>query len=339
MADKPTYEELEHIIETLKEEVSRYKRAYSEVSETSSRYKTILEGAVDAIVVVNDKGNIIEWPVQAELICGWSRNEILGKPIFKIMPRKYRDRHKVLFREVLDGNRGRVFGKRIEASVLTKDTHEVPVQLSVTLNQTDNCREVTLFMHDITERKKTEKLLRHMSITDELTGVFNRRGFMTLADKQLKQACRAEKSIFLLYADFDNMKWLNDNRGHRIGDAALIETANILKNTFRQADLIGRVGGDEFVVLLSPSAGVKDESGAIARLDDNIARFNADPEKRFQIMISTGMVRYDPDQPCSIEDLMSRADNLMYANKKWRKKQRSGLFKDIDSKQQSLFKK
>jgi diguanylate cyclase (GGDEF)-like protein len=86
-------------------------------------------------------------------------------------------------------------------------------------------------------------------LTDELTGLYNRRGFFVSAQQQLKLANRYNKGIFIFSADLDDLKIINDNFGHKTGDSALVETANILKKTFRESDIIARIGGDEFVIL------------------------------------------------------------------------------------------
>ncbi len=99
------------------------------------------------------------------------------------------------------------------------------------------------------ERKQTEKVIQNLSITDELTSLLNRRGFFTLAEQQIKIARRTGREMVLLFADLDKLKWINDTWGHAEGDRALCEVGKILKNTFRESDIIARIGGDEFVML------------------------------------------------------------------------------------------
>ena len=108
---------------------------------------------------------------------------------------------------------------------------------------------IALILNDITESKQLEERLSAMSITDELTGLFNRRGFFTLSDQQLKIAERTKKNLLLFFVDLDKMKQINDQWGHPEGDKALIKVADILKETFRKSDILGRMGGDEFAVL------------------------------------------------------------------------------------------
>jgi diguanylate cyclase (GGDEF)-like protein/PAS domain S-box-containing protein len=327
MVSKPSYNDLEQRIAELESELKGQQQKIVRLERSRDRLKTVLESATHAIVVVNDRGRIVEWPSQAELLCGWHRDDIIGKPIFSIMPSRYRNKHQGLLEKVLNGEHGHNFGKRIETTILYKDELEVPVELAVSLSKVGDRQEFNLFMHDITERKNYEAQLRKISITDELTGLFNRRGFMTMADQQLKIAHRNKDNIFLMFADFDNMKWINDTLGHQIGDNALIETAAILRNTFRETDLIGRAGGDEFVVLMTDRDGNNTGENVLDRLENNISAANNRPERKYKIMLSMGTVFYDHNRSCTIDDLMIKADKLMYRQKK--EKKTAGLYSHV----------
>jgi diguanylate cyclase (GGDEF)-like protein len=172
---------------------------------------------------------------------------------------------------------------------------------------------------NITEQKLLEEKLLAASVTDDLTGIFNRRGFLTMADTRVKMADRANEDLFLLYADLDNMKWINDQLRHKTGDNALRETADLLRSTFRKSDIIGRLGGDEFAVLLADKPGTDSEDSVVERFEKNIRALNSQPGRSYQLSISVGVTKYDSRLPCSIEDLMSRADSLMYECKKRKK--------------------
>jgi diguanylate cyclase (GGDEF)-like protein/PAS domain S-box-containing protein len=175
---------------------------------------------------------------------------------------------------------------------------------------------------DITERKRMEEQLYVLSITDVLTGLYNRRGFITLAQQQLKIAKRQRKGMFLLCADLDDFKEINDAFGHNTGDLALIETADILKDTFRDSDIIARIGGDEFVVLqLEDTASTSEILGS--RLQKNLEISNAKNDRAYTLLLSTGTAYCEPESICSIDELLVKADRLMYQEKKMRR--RSGL--------------
>ena len=104
---------------------------------------------------------------------------------------------------------------------------------------------------DISERKQSEELFKSLSMIDDLTGLYNRRGFLTLAAKQLKLSFRMSMGVTVLFADLNRLKWINDNLGHLEGDSALIDAARIMKETFRESDIVGRIGGDEFAVFMA----------------------------------------------------------------------------------------
>ena len=168
------------------------------------------------------------------------------------------------------------------------------------------------------ERNRLNQQLKSISITDELTGLYNRRGFLMLARKQLELAARMDKTMWLLYMDVDNMKWINDNLGHNEGDNALRNIANILKHTFRDSDILARIGGDEFAVVALEDA----KTGAdrmISRISVDIANFNAKENKPYQLSVSIGTVPCDTKPDCDISMLLSTADKLMYEQKMARK--------------------
>lgn len=161
------------------------------------------------------------------------------------------------------------------------------------------------------ERHRLRRELRAMSLTDELTGLLNRRGFLFLAQQQMKIAERSKREMLLLFADLDNIKWINDTFGHHEGDSVLIETAKILKKTFRYSDIIARIGGDEFVAL----AGLirKDNPVSITnRLQKIIEEHNKKIKRSYKLSISVGIANSDPRYPCSIAKLITRADRSMY---------------------------
>ena len=170
--------------------------------------------------------------------------------------------------------------------------------------------------YDIHDRKTIEKTLEIMSTTDELTGLLNRRGFFTLAKQQVKLANRDSKKLLLLYMDLDGLKKINDTIGHSEGDLALVEAATVLKEIFRESDIIGRLGGDEFAVLLFEPISFSDEQAIFTRLSETVRERNARPGRLYTLELSAGIKSYDPEHPCSLSELISRADTLMYKEKR-----------------------
>jgi len=208
-----------------------------------------------------------------------------------------------------------------ERKILTKNGKEIPVLKSVERMQIGSKNLLVESFVDISQRKEMEEALKksqlqleELAITDELTGLYNRRGFMALSQKQLQIANRTKKELFLLYADLDNMKGINDKLGHQNGDLALQDTGKILKRFCRESDIISRIGGDEFAVLLT---GSDNETVIVKRLEQEIKTFNDNSERQYSISISIGVTSCHPDSEiCEISQFMSQADNRMYEAKK-----------------------
>lgn len=156
------------------------------------------------------------------------------------------------------------------------------------------------------------------AITDELTGIYNRKGFYTLASHLLKLAKRNKQGMFLLYADLDDLKAINDSRGHKEGDLLISETAALLKANFRESDIIARIGGDEFVVFPVGSSGDSDQLIS-DRLEQAIADHNSRSDVKQRISLSWGTAFFTPEAPCCVDDLLAEADNAMYGMKKGKK--------------------
>src|SRR5712664_4081760 len=136
-----------------------------------------------------------------------------------------------------------------------------------------------------------DRELRHLALTDELTCLYNRRGFFAAAAHQLKMASRNAQSLLLLYCDLDNLKMINDSFGHQEGDMALIRAADALEQAFRASDILARLGGDEFVVLATVTSG-KTEELVLRRLEKNLKELNAE-ETRYGLSLSIGVARFD----------------------------------------------
>jgi diguanylate cyclase (GGDEF)-like protein len=163
-----------------------------------------------------------------------------------------------------------------------------------------------------------QERLREMSNTDELTGLLNRRGFFAIAQQQMKVAKRVKGKLALMFADMDNFKSINDKWGHHKGDEALSAMADIFRRSFRDSDIIARISGDEFALLLLDTH--EEKTGVIfRRLQKNIEAFNTRSGAKFVLSLSIGMALYDCSQPASIDELLKLADKRMYEQKQLKK--------------------
>jgi len=171
----------------------------------------------------------------------------------------------------------------------------------------------------VSELEKANEHLRNISLTDGLTGLNNRRGFMILATGLLKFARRAGYSSCLIYVDLDSLKYINDTFGHTAGDMAITHFARILTDTFRDSDVIGRMGGDEFVALLI-DATESDIAGMQALLQSNVDAYNLQAESLQALSFSLGAIRIDPNSTITMEEFLSQADEAMFTHKQRRKR-------------------
>jgi diguanylate cyclase (GGDEF)-like protein len=178
---------------------------------------------------------------------------------------------------------------------------------------------------DVTEQRlaqerlaQTVETLRMLALLDELTGLHNRRGFTALAEQQFRMAQQAGRSLLIFFADLDELKAINDTHGHDAGDQALRDAARLLRATFRESDLLARIGGDEFVVLACDATRADADLFA-ARLQAALRAYNALARRGFTLSISTGATAYDPRVPEPLDALLARADAAMYRDKRLRR--------------------
>jgi diguanylate cyclase (GGDEF)-like protein/PAS domain S-box-containing protein len=220
----------------------------------------------------------------------------------------------------LKKNMGRlVKGEEIggnEYTMVTKDGTAFPALIHSAITTLPGGRRgFRSIIIDITERKQMEEQLRTMSIVDELTGLYNRRGFMALCQQQMLVAQRAMKCAALFFFDLDHMKWINDALGHQEGDKALADIAAVLKGSFRKSDIVGRMGGDEFAVFAVDAA--EEERGeTLERLRGTLDSRNESGARKYRLSVSVGVAHFNAENPTSLEELIGRADNLMYENKR-----------------------
>jgi two-component system, cell cycle response regulator len=169
-------------------------------------------------------------------------------------------------------------------------------------------------IHYAIERNAMLTQVHQLAVADELTGLYNRRGFMMLADHQRSLADRKGSSFGLVFIDVDRFKSINDTYGHEEGDRALKELAGLLQRTFRRSDVVARIGGDEFTILMIDI--LRDGVQIVVdRLQANVAAFNKEGRFPWRLSISVGVALYDAARPVALDALMASADQAMYQAK------------------------
>jgi diguanylate cyclase (GGDEF)-like protein/PAS domain S-box-containing protein len=309
----------ETFLQAIIRDVTERKRMEEATRESERRYRILFESAQEAILVM--QGMIfVDCNPGAERLLGCSRQEILGSTPFRFSP------------EVQpDGQRSEEKGTELVAKSIqlgpqrfewvhqALDGRRFYVDVSLSQFYIEGRSHLFVMERDITEQIRAQEELRALSLIDELTGLYNRRGFLTLARQQLKMAERMHRGLFLLFADLDDLKNINDTQGHSTGDQALKDVAQLMKDTFREPDILARMGGDEFVVLAIEGASAGNADILTSRLQNTLTSFNQKHRRPFQLSLSQGVVRHQPGRTIAIEELIAQADRLMYDKKRKKK--------------------
>jgi diguanylate cyclase (GGDEF)-like protein/PAS domain S-box-containing protein len=166
--------------------------------------------------------------------------------------------------------------------------------------------------------------LENLSLVDDLTGLYNRRGFLALARHQSRLALRNRTAFSIAFLDLDGLKQINDTLGHRAGDLALVEAAGLLKACFRTSDILARIGGDEFAVFVADA----NEKETTARIEERLYAHRITSDHPYQLSFSIGIVSSALQENPTIENLLTTADSLMYEQKRKKASLRNGVTAD-----------
>lgn len=214
--------------------------------------------------------------------------------------------------------------ERVPHAFLLKpfNARELHIAVEITLlrhrleqNLRDRNRELKT---ELMEHRRMQRRFEELAMVDELTGVYNRRGFYRLMEQQISIARRSGSNLVLGFFDLDNMKMINDAFGHEEGDRALVSAASVLRRIFRGSDLIARWGGDEFTVLMIDAE--NDVDGVLEnRIRSRVDEYNRENGAAYPLSFSWGLVACDPTSMNDIEAAIKRADETMYLRKNGKK--------------------
>ena len=304
-------------VEELNRFIAEQERISKALQESEAHFRTAFDYAAIGMALVSPKGRWLRVNRSLCDLLGFREDELLE---FDFQAITHRDDLGKDLAHIYRMLAGEILTCQLEKRYIHKHGHEVWALTSASLLRDAQGQPLHFIfqIEDITERKRAEAAIQTLSLVDELTELYNRRGFMAFSKQHLTSIQRTNKNLMVVYADLDGLKQINDTLGHKEGDRALIKTAEILKATFRSSDVIGRLGGDEFTVL----AAVESEEGverAIARLEYEIHNHNSLSTAPYRLSISVGYAFLAADEKRSVEDLMAQADKAMYENKRKRK--------------------
>ena len=285
------------------------------LQKSEERFRTVSETVPDAIIMVDAAAKVRYWNRAAERILGYTPNEAIGKSVHEwLAPPRFRDKAAIGMSIFSATGNGDIIGKTLELSAIRKDGVEIPIELSVASMPLGAERHAVAILRDITERQRTDELLRRMARYDNLTGLANRAVFVETLQQAIARAHRGRESFAVLYLDLDHFKDINDTLGHPIGDLLLKSVAERLRMSIRETDTVARFGGDEFA-LIETGVAKPVEAAALA---DKILKALSEPFSILGNVIrsgaSIGIAVYGVDSP-DAESLLSHADVALYRAK------------------------
>ncbi len=294
-------------------------RTLSLLKENEYKYQTMLESIDDSIYVVDTNYNYcyinslhLHRLGQTEEIIGKGYGEFHSSEETKLFIEK-------MNKAVNTGKSATYTHKSFREGRYFMQTY------SPFSNESGEITKVTITSKEVTKIKKMEELMKKASMTDEMTGLHNRRGFFALAEHNFKMIKRSNNRSYLLYVDMDNLKKINDHYGHNEGDAAIVTASNILKATYRDTDIIARVGGDEFIIFPVETSEDSYES-IVSRLQRNLDIYNTSSNLDYELSLSVGIALINTESLCNIDELIAQADKLMYESKLNKKQNHSSVY-------------
>lgn len=290
-------------------DITEIRKTELQLRETQPLYQSIVELSPDAIVLSSLEGAILDFNEKALKLFDYERKEaVLGQWIGSFVdPFEQKEMEVLLLDAIQKGEQlysevtlvrsdGSTFLGEVSAKLLGSINGEKPLLM--------------IFARDITERRATEDQLRALSVTDALTRLFNRRGITLAAEQELRHAKRTGGALTVMFMDLNGMKRINDTYGHDMGDSVLVSVAQSLRETFRDSDIIGRMGGDEFVVVALHAA-IDTVQPMINRLRQKLRGC----DYPFEVSLACGAVEYSPEKDLSFTQLLKLADGEMYKDK------------------------
>lgn len=289
-----------------------------ELEARERRYRALIEHAREIVYTLDLTGRLTSLNRAGQQLLGCSEAEACTMRVTDFVPLSRQAAVQALIeRSVRDRQ-----GITTELEIITRNGEQRVIEVSTQLVERDGAPvEIQGIARDVTERRARELALQSLTIVDDLTGLYNRRGFLTLAERHLKLANRKKVGLFLLFADLDGLKQINDTFGHLEGDRALVAAAQILRRSFRSADIIARLGGDEFTVFPLEAADWSADL-LLGRLDEQVRAYNETHSDRgYALTLSVGVARFEPGSAQTIDQLLDRADQELYEQRR-RKRRR-----------------
>lgn len=287
-------------------------------------YRLAFDHAPIGIAVLDAVGTIERVNERLAQTLGLLADEVRGQPVSRFVHPDDREQQSKYRTRLLAGHISRC---QVEERFLHSSGTVVPTLVTISLARSPEGRPRHFIQHvlDVTAAKRASasirahaEELRALALLDELTELYNRRGFFEMGQQLLEEAQLLQRPAVVVVADLDGLKAINDELGHEAGDAALEEAAEVLRDSLREADVVGRVGGDEFAAVAMADPGATGQS-IRERLYAVMEARNQSSGRRYPVAFSVGIEVWRPGEPKALDVVMQRADAKMYEEKRRRK--------------------
>ena len=279
------------------------------------KFEFLLESLSDATVIVDRQGDIKLFNMQAEKLFGYTKGEVIDRPVELLLPERFRDKYLTMRSVYMERPSFRPMGDGLELFGLSKTGREIPIEIGLSPIETSEGLLVSAAIRDITERKETEQKLIRQANYDSLTDLPNRILALDRLSHAISSARRKPQSIAVMFIDLDNFKQVNDSLGHTVGDKLLRQVGLRLSQCTRANDTVARLGGDEFLIIAPQLTEIFEIDVIAQKIIDAVSHPCKIDERDIFIGASIGITVYptDGDQP---EVLLRNADAAMYQSKK-----------------------
>ncbi|MHB8139041.1 MAG: sensor domain-containing diguanylate cyclase [Smithellaceae bacterium] len=298
----------EKILLSLVHDISERGQSQEAVQESANNLRALLNAVTESLLLLDKDGTVLSANDTFAKRMRVGSDKIIGANYYDLLPADTAEERRRQAENVIQNMSPVRFEYILDKRCFDQVIYPV-------FDNKGEVARLAFFGADISRRREMEKELETMALNDQLTGLYNRRGFFTLATRELKRAQRSQNSLLLFFIDMDGLKDINDRFGHEEGDRALTAAAKILTNTFRISDIISRIGGDEYAILVVDADEALMEK-LLLRLYRLINNFNARKTHRSKLALSIGHAVYDPLKPATLDELISYADQGMYKMKK-----------------------
>ena len=284
--------------------------AQARLAESEQRYRHLVESGQGLICTHDMEGRLLSVNHAALAMTGYTAEQVIGQTMRAVLSPISREVFSLYLErmEHVGHDAGMMFVQAANGRELAWKYRNVRI------DEPGKPSYVLGHAQDVTELREAELQLRQLAMTDDLTGLLNRRGFLVNGSRVLQDAVTHEKGAAVFYVDIDGLKAINDEHGHDAGSTLIVAAAEAMKNSFRAADVLARIGGDEFVALVIVPP---DDIATITnRLKWHVDKFNGGLDRPYTLAMSIGVSRYDSGNRLTLEGLVNAADAAMYRHKR-----------------------